>query len=106
LAKSDDWVFTVKTVTIHEAKTHLSRLIQQALDGEEIVIANRNEPMVRLEVVRESLPQRRFGGLKSLVVEMGPSFDEPLGDYAPAASKVAEDPINAPRPGAPGCIPV
>jgi antitoxin (DNA-binding transcriptional repressor) of toxin-antitoxin stability system len=85
----------VKTVTIHEAKTHLSRLIQQALDGEEIVIANRNEPMVRLEVVRASLPQRRFGALKSLVLEMGPSFDEPLEDfaeYAPTASKVAEEP--------------
>jgi prevent-host-death family protein len=48
----------VKTVSIHEAKTHLSRLIQQALDGEEIVIANRNEPMVRLQVIREALPQR------------------------------------------------
>lgn len=86
----------MKTVSIHEAKTHLSRLIQQALDGEEIIIANRNEPMVRLEVIRESLPQRRFGGLKSLVVEMGPSFDEPLVDfeeYAPSASlKVAETP--------------
>lgn len=86
----------MKTVSIHEAKTHLSRLIQQALDGEEIVIANRNEPMVRLEVIREALPKRRFGGLKSLVVEMGLSFDEPLADfedYAPAVtSKVAEPP--------------
>jgi prevent-host-death family protein len=86
----------VKTVSIHEAKTHLSRLIQQALDGEEIIIANRNEPMVRLEVIRESLAKRRFGGLKSLVVEMGSSFDEPLQDfedYAPAVtSKVAETP--------------
>lgn len=88
----------MKTVSIHEAKTHLSRLIQQALDGEEIIIANRNEPMVRLEVIREALPQRRFGGLKSLVVEMGPSFDEPLEDfdeYAPSADlKVAEVPTN------------
>lgn len=38
----------MKTVSIHEAKTHLSRLSQQALDGEEIIIANRNEPMVGL----------------------------------------------------------
>lgn len=86
----------MKNVSVHEAKTHLSRLIQQALDGEEIIIANRNEPMVRLEVVRESLPQRRFGGLKSLVVKMGPSFDEPLTDFEqyapPAGLKVAETP--------------
>lgn len=87
----------MKTVTIHEAKTHLSRLIQQALAGEEIVIANRNEPMVRLEVVREKPPVRRFGGLKSMVLAMGPSFDEPLSDfdeYAPVpVMKVAEDPV-------------
>lgn len=76
----------VKISPIHEAKTHLSRLIQQALDGEEIVIANRNEPMVRLEVVQKKRPARRFGGLKSLVLEMGASFDElceDFVDYAP-----------------------
>ena len=86
----------MKTVSIHEAKTHLSRLIQQALDGEEIIIANRNEPMVRLEAIREKQPCRRFGGLKSMVAAMGPSFDEPLedfGDYAPQGTmKVAENP--------------
>ena len=78
----------MKVISIHKAKTHLSRLIQQALDGEEIVIANRNEPLVRLEVVQKTRPARRFGGLKSLVLEMGPSFDEPYEDfvdYAPGA---------------------
>ncbi len=88
----------MKTVSIHEAKTHLSRLIQQALDGEEIIIANRNEPMVRLEVIREKQSARRFGGLKPMVVAMGPSFDEPLEDFdayaPPATMKVAEDPVN------------
>ena len=71
----------MKTFSIHEAKTHLSRLIQQALNGEEIIIANRNEPMVRLVVVRERGPARRLGGLKSLVLAMGSSFDEPLEDF-------------------------
>ena len=84
----------MKIISIHEAKTHLSRLIQQALDGEEIIIAKRDEPMVRLEVIREKHPARRFGGLKSLVLEMGPSFDAPLedfADYAPVAlAEVAE----------------
>ena len=86
----------MKTVSIHEAKTHLSRLIRQALEGEEIIIANRREPMVRLEVVREKPPVRRFGGLKPLVIAMGPSFDEPLDDFAdhapPALARVAEKP--------------
>ncbi len=86
----------MKTVSIHEAKTHLSRLIRQALAGEEIIIANRSEPMVRLEVIRERQPARRFGGLKSLVLAMGPSFDEPLEDFAdhapPTFARVDETP--------------
>ena len=84
----------------HQAKTHLSRLIQRALDGEEVIIAKRGEPLVRLEVVRDSPPARRFGGLGGLVLEMGDSFDEELGDftdYAPSRqSKVAEDPPSRP----------
>jgi antitoxin (DNA-binding transcriptional repressor) of toxin-antitoxin stability system len=50
-------------VTIHQAKTQLSRLIQKALAGEEVVIANRDKPVVRLEVVESAKPKRRLGGL-------------------------------------------
>ncbi|OYV04055.1 MAG: type II toxin-antitoxin system prevent-host-death family antitoxin [Verrucomicrobiales bacterium VVV1] len=82
-------------VSIHEAKTHLSRLIQRALDGEGIIIAKRDEALVRLQVVREALPARRFVGLKGLVLSMGDSFDEELTDFAgygpEGLSKVAED---------------
>jgi prevent-host-death family protein len=38
----------MKTVTIHQAKTHLSRLLQEVDAGEEIVIANRDRPVARL----------------------------------------------------------
>lgn len=86
----------MKVVPIQEAKTQLSRLIQQALEGEEIVIAKRDEPLVRLEVIREKASVRRFGGLKRMVLSMGPSFDDPLEDfvaYAPGElAKVAETP--------------
>ncbi len=81
--------------SIHEAKTHLSRLIQRALDGEEIVVAKRDEALVRLQVVRETIPERRFGGLKGLVVAMGDSLDDELADFADygpeSLSKVAEE---------------
>ncbi|WP_375393914.1 type II toxin-antitoxin system Phd/YefM family antitoxin [uncultured Sphingomonas sp.] len=40
------------TVSVHEAKTHLSRLIERVLAGEEVVIARNKEPVVRL--VREA----------------------------------------------------
>lgn len=85
-------------VTIHEAKTHLSRLIQRALEGEEIVIARRDQPLVRLEVLRTDSDGRRFGGLPGLVLAMDDTFDDELADfdgYAPPAehhrSRVAED---------------
>jgi antitoxin (DNA-binding transcriptional repressor) of toxin-antitoxin stability system len=38
-------------VNIHYAKTHLSRLVEQALQGEEVVIAKDNKPLVKLTVV-------------------------------------------------------
>lgn len=85
-----------ETVSIHEAKTHLSRLIQRALDGEEIIIAKRSEPLVRLQVIKKDEPTLRFGGLKHLGLTMGDSFDQPLddfSDYGPSdLSQVAEDP--------------
>lgn len=50
-------------VNIHEAKTHLSRLVEQAAKGQEFVIAKAGKPMVRV-VPLESLPaKRRLGSL-------------------------------------------
>lgn len=52
------------TATIHQAKTHLSKLIRKALAGEEVIIANRDKPLVRLEALSASSGARRIGGLK------------------------------------------
>jgi prevent-host-death family protein len=71
----------VKIVNIHEAKTHLSRLIQEALDGEEIVIARGNQPVVRLVLVESARPRRSLGWAKGQVT-MAPDFDAPLDDFA------------------------
>ena len=71
----------MKQVTIHEAKTHLSRLIQQALDGEEIVIAKRTKPVVKLHPIKSGKPERRMGWMKGKIW-MAPDFDEPLADFA------------------------
>lgn len=52
-------------VTIHEAKTHLSRLIAAVERGEEVVIARRDKPVVRLVIEKPEKPMRRLGfGLK------------------------------------------
>lgn len=71
----------MSVITIHEAKTHLSKLIQRALNGEEIIIAKRDEPLVRLQVIQAKAPARQFGGLKHLVLHMGDSFDDEIPDF-------------------------
>lgn len=51
------------TVTIHEAKTNLSKLIARAEAGEEIVIARGKEPIVRLTPVGPKSGKRRLAGI-------------------------------------------
>jgi len=48
-------------VNLHDAKTHLSRYVDQALAGEEVVIARAGKPLVRLIPI-ESEPALRRGG--------------------------------------------
>lgn len=69
-------------VTIHEAKTHLSKLIQLALAGEEVVITKGKQPMVKLVVVPEMRKERRIGGAKDVILKIADDFDEPLDDFA------------------------
>lgn len=69
-------------VSIHEAKTHLSKLIQRALEGEEIIIAKGKQPMVKLVVVPEMRQQRRIGGAQEVILDMAEDFDAPLDDFA------------------------
>lgn len=71
----------MKVVTIHEAKTHLSRLIQEALEGEEVVIARGQQPLVRLVLVESARPERSVGWAKGQVT-IAPDFDAPLADFA------------------------
>ncbi len=49
------------TVNIHEAKTHLSRLVEQAAKGHEFVIAKAGRPMVRVVPI-EAVPSTRTLG--------------------------------------------
>ena len=67
----------MKTVTIHEAKTHLSRLIEKACRGEEIVISRGPNPVVRLVPIAGRKGKRKLGMLKGKLV-VGSEFFEPL----------------------------
>jgi prevent-host-death family protein len=67
----------MKTITIHKAKTQLSKLIEQACQGEDIVIARGSEPVVRLVAIQSPKGDRKPGALKGKI-HLGPEFFEPL----------------------------
>ncbi|HET7028371.1 MAG TPA: type II toxin-antitoxin system prevent-host-death family antitoxin [Candidatus Limnocylindrales bacterium] len=71
----------MKTYNVHEAKTHLSRLLEQAESGEEIVIARAGRPIVRLQPV--TINSRRVPGIDRGRVIIHPDFDEPLPELDP-----------------------
>ena len=64
-------------VTIHAAKTQLSRLIRRACDGEDIVIARGKTPLVRLVPIDAPEQGRRFGALSGKA-RVDDAFFEPL----------------------------
>ncbi|MDA0892576.1 MAG: type II toxin-antitoxin system prevent-host-death family antitoxin [Proteobacteria bacterium] len=59
----------MKTVNIHEAKTHLSRLVEKAASGESFVIAKAGKPMVRVVALDAPTDRQRsrIGFLKGQV---------------------------------------
>jgi len=66
----------MRQINLYEAKTNLSRLVDEALGGEEIVIARAGKPLVRLVPCRAEDAPRRPGNAK---IWMAEDFDAPLG---------------------------
>ena len=69
-------VFVMDIVNVHQAKTHLSRLLERAHAGEELIIAKNGRPYARLGPLEK--PPRRRPGL--LAGEVGDAFFDPLPD--------------------------
>jgi prevent-host-death family protein len=67
----------MKSVNIHQAKTHLSRLIEEAASGEEIIIAKAGQPRARLVACER---KRRVLGRLRGQIRIGADFDAPLPD--------------------------
>ena len=67
------------SVNIHEAKTHLSRLIERVERGERIVIARAGRPVAVLVSIESESRPRRMPGHEPIVV--GPDFDAPLPEF-------------------------
>jgi len=64
-------------INIHEAKTHLSRLLVRVGNGEEIIIARAGKPVARLVPVIDRLEKRKPGSAEGKVF-IGEDFDDPL----------------------------
>lgn len=69
----------MQTVNIHEAKTHLSRLLEQVAGGEEVVIAKAGKAIARL-VPLEATPKKRQLGLLKGKLNVPDDFDAPMTD--------------------------
>ena len=69
----------METVNIHEAKTHLSRLVERVAAGEEIIIARSGRPVARLVPYAVPEPRRTFGRMRGKI-RIADDFDEPLPD--------------------------
>ncbi len=67
----------MKITNIHEAKTHLSRLIESVIAGEEVVIAKAGKPLVKLIPYQEDKQPRIPGGWQGKVT-ISDDFDEEL----------------------------
>ena len=65
----------IQRVTVHAAKTHLSRLIEAALAGEDVVIARGDKPVVRLVPIE---PKDFQIGLLAGQLGAGPDFLQPM----------------------------
>jgi prevent-host-death family protein len=67
-------------VNIHEAKTHLSKLLAKVSTGEEIIIAKGNKPIAKLVQFPSEQPKRKLGSAKGQI-KIAPDFDAPLEDF-------------------------
>lgn len=67
----------MKIVNLHAAKTHLSRLVEEAAAGNDIVIAKAGRPRARLVAIAQMDRRRRPGALRGKI-HIGRDFDAPL----------------------------
>ena len=65
------------TVNIHEAKTNLSKLLQDVMRGQEVIIARAGVPIAVIKPIKLAKPKRVFGSMKGKI-SISDDFDDPL----------------------------
>jgi len=66
----------MEITNIHQAKTHLSRLVERVAKGEEIIIAKAGKPLVKMVPCRQSNKPRKPGGSWKGKVKIADDFDQ------------------------------
>jgi len=67
-------------VNMHEAKTHLSKLVARAMGGEEIIIAKADKPVAVLSAFDKNIKEREPGNDKNIVI-IESNFDDDLEEF-------------------------
>jgi prevent-host-death family protein len=65
----------MKVINVQDAKTHLSRLLEQVAQGEDIVLGKHGRPMARLTAYAPASEPRKLGGLAGQI-QIGANFDD------------------------------
>jgi len=68
------------TYNIHDAKTHFSKLLERAANGEEVVIAKAGKPIARLLPIAPVIASRKPGNDAGKII-IAPDFDDPLEEF-------------------------
>jgi len=67
-------------IDIDQAKSQFAALLQAALDGDEVVITQNHQPVLKLVRVTPPVKRRQSGSAKGLIW-MSDDFDQPLDDF-------------------------
>lgn len=71
----------MQTVDLKQANNHLTELIEQTIDGNEVIITRGGEPLVKLvSMSKHKRTHRHFGSAKGLI-KMTSNFDAPIEDF-------------------------
>ena len=68
------------TINVHEAKTHLSKLLRRVMNGEEIIIAKAGKPIAVLSPIKPP-PESRIPGNDAGQVVIHSNSDDPLPEF-------------------------
>lgn len=75
----------MQKINIHQAKTQLSKLVEEAAKGEEIIIAKAGKPIAKLVALEKKNQHPRKPGALKGQIQISDDFDAPMGEEELAA---------------------